>query len=1327
MPQVILSDEYYDDLLNTFGMYENEEFVDRILEEAKADPDSPIWGYIREGEYGDLVDYVNDLGVDVPEDVGKLYLNENNEDIDEDIYIAEEPHSGDRSFRTGAEFAGSWQIKEVETENIYIPSSYYCHTKVFNKFLELQTRGSDNIPLEGKGVNPYAMSKIEFLNHVVKYMFKCQCKDVNGEKRCDTTCVTEKRKKYEDKKTGNDFYKTESVTSPSVDKPENYMKPSICNVWYENDKVQIKTLNKAKQSHPYMCIGLIALKDTKLCHAVLIKNYHKVTLEDITFQLTKTKELYPGFKKFKQYMYKNPKPHACSWDIETHVVLDKDKKGKYSYKLITAGIGYEIINIVERTIIQPYKRIYNSDLDEKDVSSLFDEFFISLKNDCDKYSIKEINMYAYNSGNFDSQFAKKSKVIKFGKEISTGNKIKSLKATIDGLTLNLLDLCPFTLQSLKDACETFKTEICKEEFDIINKSRMWYYLNSDESIYNSLINDETYVNKYLANHLDMYARVNHNTRVYLKDNKITMKSKDKIVIEDIRNEKNTEMNKIKSGYKDWSKYLSFDVRSLSNLIFNVENLYNDIGFSITNYVGLPGVSMDAQNSYCYNLSKLYVPSDPSMVELCHASIHGGKVIHFHKNWDSPVDENGNYTDYLISLDMNSEYPSMMWAAAFPLGKPELVTDLENFNDKVHYIGEFEIQIPNIRYAIHPYKSEKGALLYPSNQTIIGVYNDVDIRDMMKDGYKVKMLKGIYWKKSGKIFSNLIEMLFNKRAYFKSLNPDDPDYTKEYLLKILLNAMFGKFNETIRAIIKYFSGEEEDLINIIKRKARYTKMENGQFRIAETLQTPRISKPTYIAGYITAYSRTLLNEVIRKVGSHNVYYSDTDSVYIKYSDYAKSDLKCSNGLAGFKNDYGDGVMITKARFLDIKRCYFEFRTLVKSKFNDKWGKPHATCKDPITKKVNEGEPYYVKTFKFKYTGINFKDIVISSTLEPDNKLFSNIRSYEDYNKVMNNTSKIVDKFIENNKKNKDKSHKRDIENIKFMMRRFKKDGHKVTINLSEFAFNVTPEKRGQWIQKDSSGCGFTQDEYYALGFDMSKKEEFNCTTGNIGDIVNKFSKCLKVNYGLMLSKEKSILRSKRPLFYNIRMHIEIIKERANLSKKVLNGSNQFVKEYNEATIKSEYIQKIFNEYLELDKSNYDECKKYNAFLQGLEKIFITNYCKQKDEIRRIDMLVDNDVIYDKTKVFDTDYYIEFFEDNKDPVKYADNNKKYRILSKLIKYKKEEKIEEFFIPNYINVKGRAENINKDNLYPVIMLSTRFNEVLGYNNMENWQALVLSKLVK
>jgi hypothetical protein len=134
----------------------------------------------------------------------------------------------------------------------------------------------------------------------------------------------------------------------------------------------------------------------------------------------------------------------------------------------------------------------------------------------------------------------------------------------------------------------------------------------------------------------------------------------------------------------------------------------------------------------------------------------------------------------------------------------------------------------------------------------------------------------------------------------------------------------------------------------------------------------------------------------------------------------ANLKFTSDLGGFKNDYGDGNLITKARFLDIKRAYLEFSKEVKSKFLDKFGNIHPACIDPITDEVNEGEPYYAKTFKFKFTGLNFRDAKsITNALQPEDRSLS-LTIYRDdnrkkslkvYNKLMENMSNLAEEFIE----------------------------------------------------------------------------------------------------------------------------------------------------------------------------------------------------------------------------------------------------------------------------------------------------------------------------
>ena len=128
---------------------------------------------------------------------------------------------------------------------------------------------------------------------------------------------------------------------------------------------------------------------------------------------------------------------------------------------------------------------------------------------------------------------------------------------------------------------------------------------------------------------------------------------------------------------------------------------------------------------------------------------------------------------------------------YPIAKEgSLVEKIEQFKDYLfsmeypHYIIEVTMDAGNIRYPIHPYKTIKNNLLYKSN-VFTGVYNEVDVREMIRDGYKVvEIKKGIYWKRSEKIFSHLIKKLYDKRKEQKK-NGD----SREYITKIISYIVF----------------------------------------------------------------------------------------------------------------------------------------------------------------------------------------------------------------------------------------------------------------------------------------------------------------------------------------------------------------------------------------------------------------------------------------------------------------------------------------------------------------------------------------------------------
>lgn len=1349
MPQT--TDDWYNDVHENWGL-ERGVVADEIFDFTIAHPE--FFDIARNGNEHDFIEMLDKVELE-----GFDEINEANEIADELMEVIPDSFpDDDRSMFMGTATINSKYIKEFENDNVYIPSSNYCSIKALNKYFELQGRGIDVLPLAG--VNPFKTTKFKCIQHMLMYTIKCECRVVDGKKKCDKKCKDKKRKAFMEKNANekNKFFRDNAVHKTKDDNIENTAAPTFCKIRVKDGKLDIVVTNKAAHTNPKMCIGMVFSPNIdNAWHAILIKDRTKLTVEDIKLQLTFDRDINPEVGGVPEYLYKESKEHCMSWDIESHIVAKLIKVGKtekYVKTLIPTGAAAQIFNIRSKQnigkYIEEYEIVTSKEEDiESDKRVILERFFARVFMECKENEITELVGYAHNSSRFDTLFCMDLRNVQFGAIIKKGNQVKMCELLMesDGYKVKIIlnDTLPYTLASLKASCKTFKTGVRKIDFDIIDKTRMWYMIHESKIQYAVYMMNAKIVDKYCIERVDI--------DVKLGACKNTQEAK-------LEHYKKVDTD-IRSGYKDWRKYLEYDVTSLQDLIYKVEDMYNAFGCSITNHIGLPGIAYSVMVSYCHALSKCYIPKDPSLIELYHEMYYGGRTIVFHKAFDtnSELSKFGK-PDYLICIDMNSLYPSVMAKCAYPVGKPVHIQNGENMEwlNNLHYVVKVDIEIPNIRYAYHPVR-QGGALIYPSNQTITGCYNDVDLREMIKDGYKVtKFHHGVYFTQSKKIFGPLVQMIYDMRNKFKALNPDDPEYAKEYICKILLNAMYGKFGETIwdsttvltlkklyekllkkmkfedptayanLKKVKFDSLKETELLTLCKKMRLDIKARaNGQYIVKEKLAHPLVRKPTYIAGYVTSYSRALVNEIIRAIGPENIYASDTDSLYMKKSVFDKANLKCGKALCGFKNDYGDGVMITKARFLDIKRAYLEFDRKVDIWQLDNHGELMDCCKDPITKKPNEGTEYICKTFKFKFTGICFKNVknVACNALQPDDKALSiNVdkkETYESYYSKMNRCSAIVDEFIENQDKflaTRDKDGKYNYDKktpIKFMMERFNKSGMSVTIDTNEYDFLIAPERRGQWIN----------GEFYALGYDKNKLEYTERCTDPITTLVNSFNRIPDVSYGISTNL---YLRSKRPLFYPKYFKYLKFVEQANAHGKLkFTSTDEEIQRFNECDDQPAMIMEVgkllTDAAVELNRQR--TCgeklsedllrltKKYVPLRSKLESVIIKN-TKDAEMCNELNM---SDVIFDMKKKYDTDYYIVFEEEPKNQFVFKDTTK-FKILYKQIKYKKEKgestKESTYYEPNIINVKYKVPTPDPNLTYPIMMISEKFNDVLGVNNL-------------
>jgi hypothetical protein len=629
---------------------------------------------------------------------------------------------------------------------------------------------------------------------------------------------------------------------------------------------------------------------------------------------------------------------------------------------------------------------------------------------------------------------------------------------------------------------------------------------------------------------------------------------------------------------NWRKYMIQDVQTLAEVFIGLETYYNKLECSMTNHLGLPGIAFEMVMKTCYGFNNIYRPKDPSMVALLRNATYGGRVVALKRIFNSSSPD-----DVLISLDANSLYPSAMCIGTYPIGVPKVLVEsktanhqivsaiphhfvaplrdsrvsapatpsrvenpedtddlenslmtlddmlfsLQNHNDGRssekcfrHYILTIEYTVPNIKKTLIPHRTEDGRIVYPSNDTYVGTYSDVLIREMIIDGYTInKVINGIYWTRSEQLFTNLITYLYNERTRLKL-----EKNSFEYVIKIVLNAMYGKNMETVKTNSFFNSSDvARDIKNI------YIELPNGQLEVTQKYLNPKITKPLQLGIYILDYSKAIMNEYIRKIGIDNVYYSDTDSIYVTRKSFIESGIPETQDLGGMKNDYGTGTYITNAIFLDQKRYFL--KKFDESTFN-KQLEIKKSCTIDNREPSNE-ETSILKTdcrkITAKYVGMSFKDSIENLVILDDGcvkwteeqkisveEMYKEI--YQNYDEYIVKNPITARKHLEDEKRVSDT-----IEKIKKIANRWKRTHNGVMIVPSEIQYSIMPCNKGRFINNHDCGQEFT-----SYGFDENAEIAYLCKSG--GKSVKEFCYKFPQTNGMIMTNKKGgkTVKSNLPL-------------------------------------------------------------------------------------------------------------------------------------------------------------------------------------------------------
>ncbi len=747
---------------------------------------------------------------------------------------------------------------------------------------------------------------------------------------------------------------------------------------YKHDKetgqwVKMNKHHITSSSAALICVRIIK-EDYHLClvkdRSVLFKKSNTFLTMDVVASLIKYRKevtLTNDWIKTKDYEPKTIKNRHCIfYDIETYgkPVYAVDKKDPKEKKLVyNTQVAYGLA----WTYHFLSKSVTNVELDKIKESvklicsdDCIEIFIDSVIEFCKNNKITEVNVFAHNGGAFDHQFVYKSKTLKFVSDISGGSRIKCLTAIKDGITMNFLDSFAYLQASLASSCKSLKLD-----------------------------------KKY-------WKQADFNIVGFTKEKYETT--------------------------EEWKEYLLYDVISLTACVLLFNKMFeNEYQICILSGVGISSLAYQTMSKTCNFLGETYLAKDPVTIKFLRASCYGGRVLHWKNIFLKDVDGGE-----LISIDANSLYPSAMACFPYPIGQPisfnegEITVEmLHDFIEKgYHFIAEIEFSTGNQAYPIIPYKDETGMLCYKNGDNLRGVYNSVDIEEMLIENYKItKVYRCIKWLRSAKIFDPFVAKVYEDRKIYK-----EQGNGLEYCIKILLNSCYGKYLQNIKEIIKF--SDKEAAKPSEQRYKKKVNLPNGQIKYVYNNEHAISSAPIQIGSFILSYSKKIMNRFMRKIGRQNIYYSDTDSLYCTTQSFMDSGIAEDKDLCGVKNDYGDGKYITKAIFLDQKRYLLKFSDgSAKVKFN---GLQFKTNKN--------GEGYDKEGFLtnfYKFDALNTD----TNELQPGKEVIK--RSFVAL-------EKIFTEFVRNPEFS-----------LELAQEKWSRVDNTININYQDMLYQVNPNKKGAW--------------------------------------------------------------------------------------------------------------------------------------------------------------------------------------------------------------------------------------------------------------------------
>jgi len=241
---------------------------------------------------------------------------------------------------------------------------------------------------------------------------------------------------------------------------------------------------------------------------------------------------------------------------------------------------------------------------------------------------------------------------------------------------------------------------------------------------------------------------------------------------------------------------------------------------------------------------------------------------------------------IYDVDVNSMYPYVMANYPVPIRH---IGYKENVNiDKLGYllnkyciIAEVEIETDKPYYPLR----QKGKCIYPIGR-FTTTLPTASLMRAYNHGHIIRVIKLAAYIKAN-MFKDYVMYFYNLKEKARK-EGNKIDYM---LAKLFLNSLYGKFGQKVDKIIstgelkKTMWGREEVYYTDTKKYTVINYLGN-RWEELELNAEEGWNSFVAIAAHITDYARNILVDYIEKAGWENVYYCDTDSLFVNEKGYKR---------------------------------------------------------------------------------------------------------------------------------------------------------------------------------------------------------------------------------------------------------------------------------------------------------------------------------------------------------------------------------------------------------------------------------------------------------